>query len=209
MSWHLSYSWGKPPEKTSTRKLTRPGIESVSAAWEVLILPLGHKGGHFNFEHHLNYRDAHKFLRVIYRRLNTSDNIAPGIFGCIPGGSAFLLLCNRCLFYGLWVWWIMVKWIVVMKIQPSICLDDWGKSSQLDHWIRDLSLQCVTTAPPLSVSRISNVLYTWCKWNKCYSFNSRRGQLRGPKNIQSKREISAILLTVVGDGWEAQKIYRV
>ena len=21
----------------------------------------------------------------------------------------------------------MVKWIVVMKIQPSICLDDWGK----------------------------------------------------------------------------------
>ena len=21
----------------------------------------------------------------------------------------------------------MVKWIVVMKIQPNICLDDWGK----------------------------------------------------------------------------------
>ena len=27
----------------------------------------------------------------------------------------------------IWIWWIMVKCIVIMKIQPSICLDDWGK----------------------------------------------------------------------------------
>ena len=25
------------------------------------------------------------------------------------------------------IWWIMVKWIVVMKIQPSTCLNDWRK----------------------------------------------------------------------------------
>ena len=25
----------------------------------------------------------------------------------------------------------MVKWIVVMKIQPSICLDDWGKPQKI------------------------------------------------------------------------------
>ena len=39
----------------------------------------------------------------------------------------------------------MVKWIVVMKIQPSICLDDWGKSRKTSVrlvgtkiWTRDL-----------------------------------------------------------------------
>ena len=33
----------------------------------------------------------------------------------------------------------MVKWIVVMKIEPSICLDNWGKSRKTPvkigrHW---------------------------------------------------------------------------
>ena len=36
MSWHLSYGWGKTSEKISTRKLTRPGIEPGSAAWQAL-----------------------------------------------------------------------------------------------------------------------------------------------------------------------------
>ena len=36
--------------------------------------------------------------------------------------SQFLLL-----YIYRWNWWIMVKWIVVMKIKSSICLDDWGK----------------------------------------------------------------------------------
>ena len=29
----------------------------------------------------------------------------------------------------------MVKWIVVMKIQPSICLDDWKKNHE-KTWVR-------------------------------------------------------------------------
>ena len=45
----------------------------------------------------------------------------------------------------------MVKWIVVMKIQPSICLDDWGKPrknlSQVGRY-RDLN-----PGPPEWVSR--------------------------------------------------------
>ena len=36
---------GKTPEKTSTRKLTRPGIEPGPTAWEVMMLPLHHSGG--------------------------------------------------------------------------------------------------------------------------------------------------------------------
>ena len=43
--WHLSYSWGKTPGQTSTRKLARPGIEPGPAAWEVTALPLDHSGG--------------------------------------------------------------------------------------------------------------------------------------------------------------------
>ena len=26
-----------------------------------------------------------------------------------------------------WIWWTMVKWIAVMKFQPSTCPDDWGR----------------------------------------------------------------------------------
>ena len=44
----------------------------------------------------------------------------------------------------LW-WWIMVKWIVVMKIKPRIYLDDWGKPRRnpvrlvgTGIWTRDL-----------------------------------------------------------------------
>ena len=36
--------WGKTPEKTSTRKLTRAGIELEPAAWEVTRLPLDNSG---------------------------------------------------------------------------------------------------------------------------------------------------------------------
>ena len=39
------------PAKTSTRKLTRPGIEPGPAAWEVTISPLDHSGGHLNHDH--------------------------------------------------------------------------------------------------------------------------------------------------------------
>ena len=35
----------EPPGKTSTRKLTRPGIEPGPAALEVTMLPLDHSGG--------------------------------------------------------------------------------------------------------------------------------------------------------------------
>ena len=55
----------------------------------------------------------------------------------------------------------MVKWIVVMKIQPSICLDDWGKPRKKPQsgwsapgfergtsWMR---VSCVTMEPPRSV----------------------------------------------------------
>ena len=45
ISWRLSYNWGKPSEKTSVRKLTRPGIESRSAVWEATMLPVDHSGG--------------------------------------------------------------------------------------------------------------------------------------------------------------------
>ena len=37
ISWHLSYGWGKTPEKTSTRKLTRPGIKPRPATWKVTM----------------------------------------------------------------------------------------------------------------------------------------------------------------------------
>ena len=55
------------------------------------------------------------------------------------------------IYFILWIWWIMVKWIVVMKIQPSICLDDWGKPrknpSQVG-WHQDLK-----PGPPKCKSR--------------------------------------------------------
>ena len=44
--WHLSYSWGKTPEKTSNRKLTQQGMEPGPAAWEATILTLDQSCGH-------------------------------------------------------------------------------------------------------------------------------------------------------------------
>ena len=41
-SWHLSYSWGKTPEKPQPGKLTRSGIEPGPAGWETTMLPLDH-----------------------------------------------------------------------------------------------------------------------------------------------------------------------
>ena len=66
--------------------------------------------------------------------------------------------------YDIWIWWIMVKWIVVMKIQPSICLDDWGKPrknlSQVGRH-RDLNPgppECESRALPRShLARLKNI----------------------------------------------------
>ena len=44
-SWHLSYSWRKTPEKTSTRKTDPSGIEPRPAVWEATMLPLDHSSG--------------------------------------------------------------------------------------------------------------------------------------------------------------------
>ena len=41
----FAYNWRKTPEKTSSRKLTRPGIEPGPDAWEASMLPLDHSGG--------------------------------------------------------------------------------------------------------------------------------------------------------------------
>ena len=41
-SRHLSYSWGKTPEKPQSGKLSRPGIESGPVRWETTMLPLNH-----------------------------------------------------------------------------------------------------------------------------------------------------------------------
>ena len=58
----------------------------------------------------------------------------------------------------------MVKWIVVMKIQPSICLDEWGKPRKKPQsgWSAPafkpgtsrMRVSCVTTEPPRSVFNI-------------------------------------------------------
>ena len=45
ISWHLSYGSWKTLEKTSTRKLTQPGIKPGPAVWEVTTLPLDHSSG--------------------------------------------------------------------------------------------------------------------------------------------------------------------
>ena len=37
-SWHLSYRWGKIPEKTSARKLSRPVIEPGPVAWQPYMI---------------------------------------------------------------------------------------------------------------------------------------------------------------------------
>ena len=54
----------KNPAKTSTRKLTRPGIEPGPAAWEVTMLPLDHSGGHLEVGTvmFLNMRDSVKII---------------------------------------------------------------------------------------------------------------------------------------------------
>ena len=62
----------------------------------------------------------------------------------------------------LWILWIMVKWIVIMKIQPSICFDDWRKQwKNPSQGGRDRDLNSgppkfepsVTTAPESEVAQ--------------------------------------------------------
>ena len=40
VSWHLSFRWGKKPEKPHPGNLSRPGIEPGPAAWQARMLPL-------------------------------------------------------------------------------------------------------------------------------------------------------------------------
>ena len=59
--------------------------------------------------------------------LQLLGHIASRVFGWIPEGFVFLLLYIQCfikftdliLQYSIWIWWIMIKWIMVIKIQPS------------------------------------------------------------------------------------------
>ena len=46
VSWHLSYSLGKTPEKPQPGRMTRQGIEPGPAGWEATMLPLDHSGRH-------------------------------------------------------------------------------------------------------------------------------------------------------------------
>ena len=40
VAWHLSYRWGKTPEKPHSGNLSRSGIEPGPAAWQARMLPL-------------------------------------------------------------------------------------------------------------------------------------------------------------------------
>ena len=91
-----------------------------------------------------------------------------GSLGCIPGDCVFLLY-NRCAlfkFYDLWMWWIMVKWFVVIKIQPSIFLDDWGKPQKnqsgwsapgFEPGTSRMRVSCVTTETTRSVTAFTQL----------------------------------------------------
>ena len=48
ISWHLSYSWGKTLDKSSTKKLTRPGNEPAPAGWLATTLQHCHSCGLIN-----------------------------------------------------------------------------------------------------------------------------------------------------------------
>ena len=89
------------------------------------------------------------FNSLLFRDASTFGRIASRIIGCIPEVCVFLLLCNRFFFVKftdliLWfllgLWLIMVKWIMVMKIQPRICLDDWRKSPKNSQIVRHRNL---------------------------------------------------------------------
>ena len=69
-SWHLSYGWGKTPEKPQPGKLTRPGIEPGPAMWEATMLPLDHSGGvNVNTQMRYCHRwSPHHNLLYIYNR---------------------------------------------------------------------------------------------------------------------------------------------
>ena len=81
----------------------------------------------------------------------------------------------------------MVKWIVVMKIQPSICLNDWGKPRKKPQsgWLAPgfepgtsrMRVSCVTTEPPRSVSIL------------CCSREKRGNQRKNAPNGAQKRLI--------------------
>ena len=97
----------------------------------------------------LLFRDASTSL--VISRLGSLDVYQNVYFYCCVVNVSFvkftyLILC----------WRIMVKCIVVMKIQPSICLHDWGKprrnSSQVG-WYQDLNAgppECESRALPRS-----------------------------------------------------------
>ena len=92
------------------------------------------------------------FIHCYLETLQHLGQIASRVFGCVPEGCVFLLLCSQCsivMFAQLILWYMnlmkMVKWIVVMRIQPSICLDNLGKPRKnsvklvgTGIWTRDL-----------------------------------------------------------------------
>ena len=78
----------------------------------------------------------------------------------------------------------MVKWIVVMKIQPSICLDDWGKPRKKPSQVgrhRDSNPgppECESRALPRS--HLARLLKSCCHIYRMTSFESLFESLPNP-----------------------------
>ena len=105
--------WGKPRKKPQSG-WSAPGFEPGTS--RILLV---------FFFYSLLFRDASTSL--VISRLGSLGVYQKAVYSCCCVANVHLLKFTDFNFYDIWIWWIMVKRIVVMKIQPSICLDDWGK----------------------------------------------------------------------------------
>ena len=105
VSWHLSYRWGKTPNKPQPGILYRPGIESGPTADRLECYRLFHSGGHKNNNNNINsevkfltgvngWNPEENLHRLRFVRHETNMEWPKREFGILAVGGERLTACT-------------------------------------------------------------------------------------------------------------------
>ena len=131
------------------------GFLSKIMNWQIIII----------FFYSLLFRDASTSLVISHLGSLGVYQKAVYFYCCVVNIS---FVTDLILWY-IWIWWIMVKWTVVVQIQPSICLDYCGKPRKKNSLVvrpRDLNQgppECESRALPRSHLARWDMFWTWTK----------------------------------------------
>ena len=157
----LSYSWGKTPEKTSTRKTDPTEDWTWPAMWMARMLPLNHSGGASTDSIGCNAI----FLKFVYCSYfcNSPKHISKSL-KCT--GTCRNVVLERGAMWCPWDLFILLRSIQMLKrewgVESSGKLHTYSSLVKLQPWF--LSLRCKTCLWAELQPWCLNLLWKTCPW---------------------------------------------